>query len=78
MLMDLWERIIHWKDEGEQIIVAGDFNEDVQSPAIKTAPNTFLDGTAPIDGVFGTRNIRRILSGYTDFQWGLKSDHQML
>ena len=42
------------------------------------APNTYVDGVNPIDGIFGTRNIQILAGGYTDFTGGLQSDHRMI
>jgi hypothetical protein len=42
------------------------------------APNTYTDGSAPIDGIFATNWIHAVFSGYTSFSWGLWSDHRLL
>ncbi len=40
--------------------------------------NTFARGSNQIDGIYGTRNITASAGGYTELEWGLKSDHRML
>jgi hypothetical protein len=42
------------------------------------APNTYLDGSVPIDGIFGTTGIQAVFSGYLAFAWGMYSDHRTL
>jgi hypothetical protein len=44
----------------------------------KDAPNTYLEGSVPIDGIFGTRGIEAIYSGYGAFSEGIYSDHRLL
>jgi hypothetical protein len=96
ILDDLAIQIERWKAEGLQVIVAGDFNEDVRGKSISNffaqlqmremileqhghmPPNTYVDGSVPIDGIFATGGINSSLSGYTSFSWGLYSDHRML
>jgi hypothetical protein len=41
-------------------------------------PNTYMNGSLPIDGSFSTNAIHATYSGYTIFSWGLYSDHQLL
>jgi endonuclease/exonuclease/phosphatase family metal-dependent hydrolase len=41
-------------------------------------PNTYIDGSIPIDGIFGTQGIESVFSGYSSFSWGMHSDHQLL
>jgi hypothetical protein len=96
LLQDLEIYITQCKDAGEQVIVMGDFNDDVRGRIINSfftkldmreliiemhkdqAPNTFRDGTLPIDGIFGTRNIQPMAGGYLDFNFGASSDHRMI
>ncbi len=96
ILNDLRDFISKCKNDGEQLIVVGDFNEDVRGRSLTSffsdldlrevllerhgneAPNTYRDGTNPIDGIFGTRNIHIVAGGYLGFDWGLSSDHRML
>jgi hypothetical protein len=42
------------------------------------APNTFMDGSLPIDGIFGTPSIEAPFSGYSSFSWRMYSDHRMV
>jgi hypothetical protein len=44
----------------------------------RNAPNTFINGSTLIDGIFGTEGINAIYSGYTSFTWGMYSDHCLL
>jgi hypothetical protein len=96
LFVDLQEFLSKCNEAGEQIIVMGDFNEDIRNRSITTffedmgmrellldlhgtnAPNTYIDGVHPIDGVFGTQNIQILAGGYTDFTGGIKTDHRML
>ncbi len=97
ILVDLRVMIEQWKADGEQLIIAGEFNEDVRGHTIKsffdsvemhelllnlhpsaTPTNTFVNGTAPIDGIFGTFNLQPVVGGYTSFEWGMNTDHRML
>jgi hypothetical protein len=96
LLNDLAEQIKIWLQEGLQVIVAGDFNDDVRGKTISkffqdlnmneiileqhstAAPNTYSDGSVPIDGIFGAPGINSIFSGYSSFSWGLYSDHRLL
>jgi Reverse transcriptase (RNA-dependent DNA polymerase) len=85
-----------WKRDGFSIIVAGDFNEAINSNQITQffqrfnmqelilqqhgtkAPNTMIQGTQPIDGIFGTADLHAVRSGYMSFDWGIASDHRIL
>jgi Reverse transcriptase (RNA-dependent DNA polymerase) len=96
LFLVLKEQIIQWKQDGYQIIVAGDFNEDVRSNNVKNffaqlsmeeliikqhgtnIPNTYINGSTPIDGIFATIGIIPQFSGYTPFTWGMYSDHRLL
>jgi Reverse transcriptase (RNA-dependent DNA polymerase) len=42
------------------------------------APNTFQDGSLPIDAIFATNTINTTLCGYTEIGWGSKSDHRLI
>jgi hypothetical protein len=42
----------------------------------QTTPNTFRNGTDPIDGIFGTPGIEVLNCGYTSGNWGTPSDHR--
>jgi exonuclease III len=44
----------------------------------ENAPNTFYQGTVPIDGIFMTKNLIATRSGYTQTSWGMPSDHRLL
>ena len=96
ILESLGVTIDKWKQEGFSIIVAGDFNEAVNSTQIRnffqrlnmqelilqqhgnSAPNTMIQGTQPIDGIFGTTDLHAVRSGYMGFDWGIASDHRIL
>ena len=96
ILSKLKEQIIKWQQEGCQLIIAGDFNEDVSKDNIKTyfeqlqmtelimkqhgnnGPCTMIKGSKPIDGIFGSKMITTIRSGYQSFDWGMASDHRLL
>jgi hypothetical protein len=96
LLQDLGTQLKDLIKDNNQIIVCGDFNENVQGTKIKqffqtynmhelilfqhgtTAPNTYTEGTLPIDGIFGTKGIDTISSGYSSFGWGMYSDHRLL
>jgi hypothetical protein len=96
LLQDLLKDMVTWIQAGHQIIITGDFNEDVRGRNIKTyfhkldmrelihdqhgnkAPNTYIDGSTPIDGIFGTQGIQALFSGYSAFTWGMYSDHRLL
>ncbi len=96
LLTDLQEAISEWIATGDQIVVAGDFNEDVRDHPIRpmfdkfnmhelilaqhgnNAPNTFRNGSTPIDAIFGTKGIDIISGGYTSGRWGTPSDHRAL
>ena len=41
-------------------------------------PNTHIRGTNPIDGIFVTSSIHPSKCGYTEFDWGMHSDHRLL
>ena len=96
LMEDLRRDLEKWIEEGDQLLVAGDFNEDVRSGLVKStfddlnmdecifrqhgpnAPNTFQNGSVPIDGIFGSKGIDILLSGYTSGTWGSYSDHRAL
>ncbi len=96
LLQDLQKQLVKWVGEGDQLIVAGDFNEDVRSATIRSvfdqvnmeeiilrqhgsnAPNTFMNGSLPIDGIFGTKGLDVLFCGYTSGYWGHPSDHRAL
>jgi endonuclease/exonuclease/phosphatase (EEP) superfamily protein YafD len=42
------------------------------------APNTYANGTVPIDGIFATSNIIPIKCGYSPVSWGTSCDHRLL
>jgi hypothetical protein len=95
IMNELGKQLAQWLEEGHQILVAGDFNEDVRSTHITqffgnysmkeliikkhgiSAPNTFINGTNPIDGIFGTITLRPTIFGYSNFSWGMYSDHRV-
>jgi hypothetical protein len=96
LLTEFSKQLKTWQNEGRQILVNGDFNEDIRSRNIQNyfkqfsmneivmkqhgnnAPNTYLNGTAPIDGMFGTTTMVTTLGGYTSFSWGTYNDHRLL
>ncbi len=96
LMTDLKESLEKWIKEGDQLIVGGDFNEDVRAGLVKStfealnldecifrqhgpnAPNTFQNGSVPIDGIFGSKGVDILFSGYTSGTWGLPSDHRAL
>jgi hypothetical protein len=44
----------------------------------KKAPTTFANGSQPIDGIFGSRELAPLYSGYSAISWGTSSDHRLL
>ena len=82
MLNDLGEEIDNWKQQGHQLILMMDCNEDVRSSQFHSfleryslkecilqkhgndAPNTYIDGKDPIDGIFTTSAISIETGGY--------------
>jgi hypothetical protein len=44
----------------------------------KHAPNTYVNGSKPIDGIFGSRELAPIKSGYSAITWGATTDHRLL
>lgn len=42
------------------------------------SPNTYSQGTVPIDGIFCTRSLDIKAAGYTSLFYGLKTDHRLL
>jgi hypothetical protein len=42
------------------------------------SPNTYIDGTVPIDGVFCTRSLDIKAAGYTPIFFGIKTDHRLV
>ena len=41
-------------------------------------PNTHIRGTNPINGILVTSSIHPSKCGYTEFDWGMHSDHRHL
>jgi Reverse transcriptase (RNA-dependent DNA polymerase) len=96
LLSDLQMQLDAWVEQGERIIVQGDFNEDIRSNRLQRffgqwglkeiffdkhgdqMPNTYINGTMPIDGIFASSDLVIEKCGYSDFQWGTKSDHRLL
>jgi hypothetical protein len=96
ILNELRKEIEKWLIAGYQVIVAGDFNDDIRGHTIKQfffnlsmeeiilkqngskAPNTYVNGSVLIDGIFATTGINPVVSGYTEFSWGIYSDHRLL
>lgn len=96
LLSDLQEQIEKWTEQGERLIIQGDFNEDIRNTPLQQLfqqwglkeifvdkhgdliPNTFIHGSTPIDGMFISSDIVVDRCGYSDFQWGTKSDHRLL
>jgi hypothetical protein len=94
LLDDLAEEIKKGKNDGNQVIITGDFNEDVGGANITKyfsdlqmneiiltqhdgpAPNTYLDGSVPIDGIFVSHGIEGVFSGYGSFSEGMYSETQ--
>ena len=91
--LDLGADILQWQADGEQLILAGDWNEDIQHKNIQDwmklfglkeavtslhpgrPPPTFHRGTAPIDGIFISRELSPTRSGYLEFG-ELPGDHR--
>ena len=42
------------------------------------SPNTYVDGTVPIDGIFCTRSLDITAAGYTPVFFGILTDHRLL
>ena len=42
------------------------------------APNTYRDGTVPIDGIFCTASLEITAAGYTPIFWGMATDHRLI
>ena len=93
-----WTDLLHdakqWRDEGDLLIIGGDFNEDTQSPQVerwfnkigmvnvfgngRPVPPTYSGGSKPIDGVFISRTIQVEATGMLGFGEGITSDHRCL
>ena len=93
-----WEDLLcdvrEWLDLGDQLILAGDWNEDVNDVQRKyfsalgirevllekygPAPNTFEFGSKPIDGIFMSATLGIQQGGYLPFGEGVPSDHRSL
>jgi hypothetical protein len=41
-------------------------------------PNTYRQGTVPIDGIFSSKNIIAARCGYTSAKWKMPFDHRMI
>ena len=80
-----------WLEEGDQIILAGDWNENVLAVQKKhleqlgirevllekygSAPATYDRGSNPIDGIFMPTTLNIKQGGYLSFGEGIISDH---
>ena len=81
---DLWKEIDKWIEQGEQLIIGGDWNQDVRReiflrpfrkrnliPAIthkhgSNGPETFNNGSKPIDEIFTSMTIKVQAAGYLE------------
>ena len=91
---DLLRAVQLWLQGGDQLILAGDWNEDVNVVQRKyfsalgirevllekygPAPNTFEFGSKPIDGIFMSSTLDIQQGGYLPFGEGIQSDHRAL
>ena len=91
---DLLVNVRMWLEAGDQIILTGDWNEDVNAVQRKyfaplgirevllekygPAPNTFEFGSKPIDGIFMSSTLEIQQGGYLPFGEGVDSDHRSL
>jgi hypothetical protein len=96
LLTSLQKQIELWRAEGCEIIIAGDFNENILSTNLTEffhnldmtevvsdqhgdkPPNTMIQGSQPIDGIFATEGVTPSNSGYLPFDWGIASDHRAI
>jgi hypothetical protein len=53
-------------------------HESILNKHGNTAPNTYWQGTVPIDGIFTSKSIVATRCGYTSAKWGMLSDHRMI
>ena len=90
---DLLQALQQWLAAGDQLIVSGDWNEDVNDVQRKyfepiglrevllekfgDAPNTFEFGSKPIDGIFMSSTLSIQQGGYLPFGEGIDSDHRV-
>ena len=91
---DLLVEVRQWLADGDQLVLAGDWNEDVNVVQRKyfsalgirevllekygSAPNTFEFGSKPIDGIFMSSTLEIQQGGYLPFGDGIPSDHRAL
>ena len=91
---DLLSEVRLWLEAGDQLIITGDWNEDVNDVQRKyfgplgirevllekygPAPNTFEFGSKPIDGIFMSSTLKIQQGGYLPFGDGVDSDHRSL
>ena len=90
--VDLEREISKWQSQGDQLILAGDWNTDVRSIGLFTdynlhevlidrhgsnGPGTHHRGSVPIDGIFCSDSLRIHRGGYLGFQ-DICGDHRGL
>jgi hypothetical protein len=90
---DLTKAIKVWLEAGDQLVVMGDYNEDVRDvqrkylgPLCLTEPTvkkhgsvpTYQCGSKPIDGIFLSKSLQMRQGGYLAFGEAILSDHRAL
>ena len=91
---DLRDEVEQWKNNGELLILGGDFNENTQSTTMNNRmlewglenvfndlnrmPPTYNGGSTPIDGIFASPFIHVQARGMMGFGDGITSDHRCL
>lgn len=91
---DLLAALQQWIHNGDQLIVMGNWNQEIQQIETKymapiglrevlykrhgKGPATFEYGSDSIDGIFMTRSLQITQGGYLPFDHLLKSDHRAL
>jgi hypothetical protein len=55
-----------------------DMKEAIITKHGNNAPNTFNNGSVPIDGIFISNELSILAGGYTSTKWGMASDHRLL
>ncbi len=94
--LDLGRELRKWFDMGDQLVVMGDFNDDVRGQPVSsffhqfgmkdvcinkhgtTAPNTYIDGRNPIDGIMVSATLLNGICGYLGFGQAIAGDHRLL
>jgi hypothetical protein len=90
---DLTKAINTWLEAGDQLVVMGDWNEDVRDaqrkymgplgliePIVEKygAAPTYQRGSKPIDGIFLSKSLQMRQGGYLAFGEAILSDHRAL